>query len=88
MVLASIISLFIGYFICALLLCVRGNRIFSGPSEKKLEGICDEEFAHFIDEYLQNRAEKSENLHRRKLRIKMSDSILAFFILISRHFVK
>ena len=88
MVLASTISLFIGYFVCALLLFVRGNRMFSGPSGKELEGICDEEFTDCIDEYLQSGAEKSENLHRRKLRIKMSDSILALFILISRYFVK
>ncbi|MGM9974848.1 MAG: hypothetical protein ACI33K_12495 [Clostridiaceae bacterium] len=88
MVFASIISLFMGYFVCVLLLFVLGNRMFLGPSEKKLEGISDEEFADHIDEYLQNGAEQAESLQKRKLRIKMSESILAIFILISRHFVK
>ncbi len=88
MVFASIISLFMGYFVCVLLLFVLGNRMFLGPSEKKLEGISDEEFADHIDEYLQNGVDKLQNLRKRKLRIKMSESILAIFILISRHFVK
>lgn len=88
MVLASTISLFVGYFFCAVLLLLPGERRLSGPSEKELEVICDEDFTNYIDEYLQNGAEKSENLHKRKLRIRMSDSILALFILISRYFVK
>lgn len=86
MLFASIISLFMGYFACVLVFLGRGNKMFWGPSEEELEGISDEEFAEYIDEYLQSGAEKLENLQKRKFGIKMSESILAVFILISRYF--
>lgn len=86
MLFASIISLFMGYFACVLLFFGRESKMFKGPSEEVLEEISDEEFVDYIDEYLHIGSEGIKNLQKRKVRIKVSESIFAAFILIYKYF--
>ncbi len=60
--------------------------MFKGPSEEVLEEISDEEFVDYIDEYLHIGSEGIKNLQKRKVRIKVSESIFAAFILIYKYF--
>ena len=87
MVFASLLSLFLGYIACVLLCFRREDIVFSASAKVELENISDEEFVEYMDEYLEDGAEKLDNLHRRKIGIKVSESILAVYFLIFKYFL-